>query len=215
MPQSKFLSQVLQVGFWCRNRKIWSTHRVDWQPNQASPAWAALGNGYRISVIIETKFWLLRPRLRLVLPQSKFWDWVQDWNSMSLNFETETKTGFIRVSISRPGPRLKLSDSQPRDRVRDLRIGWDRDWDWGWEWYSRIAKLSLTPIFINIKVDLTVCNIHPPQAPWLSSVVTMSTANQPNNIVYSGKWSMCHETNSVWFESSDNCQTTSLKRFVV
>ena len=45
---------------------------------------------------------------------------------MSLNFETESKTGFIRVSISRPIPRLKLSESQPRDRVRDHRIGRDR-----------------------------------------------------------------------------------------
>ena len=46
---------------------------------------------------------------------------------MSLNFETESETGFIRVSISRPSPRLKLSESQPRDRVRDHRIGQDRD----------------------------------------------------------------------------------------
>ena len=46
---------------------------------------------------------------------------------MSLNFETESETGFIRVSISRPSPRLKLSESQHRDRVRDHRIGRDRD----------------------------------------------------------------------------------------
>ena len=24
------VSQVFQVGFWCRKRQIWSTHRVDW-----------------------------------------------------------------------------------------------------------------------------------------------------------------------------------------
>ena len=27
----KNLSQVFQVGFWCRKRQIWSTHRVDWE----------------------------------------------------------------------------------------------------------------------------------------------------------------------------------------
>ena len=34
-------------------------------------------------------------------------------------FETESETGIFRVSISRPGPRLKFSESQFRDRVRD------------------------------------------------------------------------------------------------
>ena len=29
MPHSKKFSQVSQVGFWCRKRQIWSTHRVD------------------------------------------------------------------------------------------------------------------------------------------------------------------------------------------
>ena len=28
-----FLSQVFQLGFWCRKRQIWSTHRVDWDGN--------------------------------------------------------------------------------------------------------------------------------------------------------------------------------------
>ena len=54
-------------------------------------------------------------------------DRVRDCNFLGLNFETETKTGFIRVSISRPSPRLKLSESQPQDRVRDHRNGRDRD----------------------------------------------------------------------------------------
>ena len=31
MPHSKFLSQVFQVGFWCRKKQIWSTHWVDWE----------------------------------------------------------------------------------------------------------------------------------------------------------------------------------------
>ena len=31
MPHSKFLSQVFQVGFWCRKKGIWSTHLVDWE----------------------------------------------------------------------------------------------------------------------------------------------------------------------------------------
>ena len=46
---------------------------------------------------------------------------------LGLNFETET--WFIRVSISRPSPRLKLSESQsqPRHRVQDHRIGRDRE----------------------------------------------------------------------------------------
>ena len=45
----------------------------------------------------------------------------------SLSFETESETNIFLVSISRPSPRLKLSESQPRDRVRDHRIGWDQE----------------------------------------------------------------------------------------
>ena len=80
-------------------------------------AWTDLRNGY--SVISETKFWLSRPRPRLVFSQSQFRDRVRDWNFMSLNFETESETKILRVSISSPSPRLDLSESQYRDRVRD------------------------------------------------------------------------------------------------
>ena len=38
---------------------------------------------------------------------------------MSLNFETESETKILWVSILRPSPRLDLSESQYRDRVRD------------------------------------------------------------------------------------------------
>ena len=82
-----------------------------------------------MSVISETKFGLLKLRLRLVFFQSQFQDQVRDCNFLSLGFETDSETGFFLVSISRPSPRLKLSKSQPRDRVRDHRIGQDQDWD--------------------------------------------------------------------------------------
>ena len=71
------------------------------------------------SVISDTKFWLSRPRLRLAFFQSQFWDWVQDFNFLSLSFETETETGSFWVSMLRPSPRLYFSESQYPYRVRD------------------------------------------------------------------------------------------------
>ena len=35
-------------------------------------------------------------------PESQFWDRVQDWNFLSLNFETTSKTGIFQVEILRP-----------------------------------------------------------------------------------------------------------------
>ena len=43
----------------------------------------------------------------------------RDQRDQLLHFETESETGIFRVSILRPGPRLKFSESQFRDRVRD------------------------------------------------------------------------------------------------
>ena len=43
----------------------------------------------------------------------------RDQRDQLLHLETESKTGIFGVSILRPGPRLKFSESQFRDRVRD------------------------------------------------------------------------------------------------
>ena len=43
----------------------------------------------------------------------------RDQQDQLLHFKTESETGIFRVSILRPGPRLKFSESQFRDRVRD------------------------------------------------------------------------------------------------
>ena len=44
---------------------------------------------------------------------------IKDQRDQLLYFETESETGIFRVSISRPSPRLKFSESQFPDRVRD------------------------------------------------------------------------------------------------
>ena len=59
-----------------------------------------------------------------------FWIWGDAFfgtpgNFLSLSFETEI--GFCSVSLSRPSSRLKLSEPQARNRVRDHRICQEQD----------------------------------------------------------------------------------------
>ena len=46
----------------------------------------------------------------------------RDQRDQLLHFETESETGIFRVTILRPGPRLKFSESQFQDRVRDCKF---------------------------------------------------------------------------------------------
>ena len=71
---------------------------------------------------------------------------------MSLDVVTETETGFIRVSISRRSSRLKSSESQPRDRVRDHRIGRDRD-----QYRESRYTLRLPKVIVNNTKDSFRC----------------------------------------------------------
>ena len=78
-----------------------------------------------------SSFWFSQVILRLIQhissssaqgsarPTFALRDWVQDWNFQSLNFETGSETQIFWVSVSRPSPRLKFSESQFRDRVQD------------------------------------------------------------------------------------------------